>query len=379
MINLISKQIGRNDPCWCGSGIKFKKCHLDRESQDKVNHWDSAKEFKKTFSKRYCCVPDELKHECEGGIIKAHTVTKSSSLKSIAKNGKVYGLKITLDNIRKHKGKLQPELIGINQASIFTGFCKKHDNDLFAIIEKQSFELSQETVFKLAYRSFCKEFYAKKAASELEDHKRELDKGRSIEEQQDIQMSNFLSQIGTYQGNKDNLHHKEQFDNAIKNNDFSTIQAVSFKLEEPPHVMVSGATNPIFDFSGNQIQDLGDLGITPDLLAVNSFYDGSHGYIVFSWLNSSNGACAKFINSLFEQDKNDQLALVYQYIMQGFENIFFCPDWWESLSDKVKRKVIKGINDNVSPTLISNSNAYTSSWLKLDLPNIIEIQNLNHQ
>jgi len=20
-------QIGRNDPCWCGSGKKFKKCH----------------------------------------------------------------------------------------------------------------------------------------------------------------------------------------------------------------------------------------------------------------------------------------------------------------------------------------------------------------
>jgi preprotein translocase subunit SecA len=22
-----SQQIGRNDPCWCGSGKKFKKCH----------------------------------------------------------------------------------------------------------------------------------------------------------------------------------------------------------------------------------------------------------------------------------------------------------------------------------------------------------------
>jgi preprotein translocase subunit SecA len=21
------KPIGRNDPCWCGSGKKFKKCH----------------------------------------------------------------------------------------------------------------------------------------------------------------------------------------------------------------------------------------------------------------------------------------------------------------------------------------------------------------
>ncbi len=26
---LIKKQIGRNDPCWCGSGIKYKKCHAD--------------------------------------------------------------------------------------------------------------------------------------------------------------------------------------------------------------------------------------------------------------------------------------------------------------------------------------------------------------
>ncbi|HIG53357.1 MAG TPA: hypothetical protein EYG11_12075 [Candidatus Latescibacteria bacterium] len=22
---------GRNDPCWCGSGKKYKKCHLDAD------------------------------------------------------------------------------------------------------------------------------------------------------------------------------------------------------------------------------------------------------------------------------------------------------------------------------------------------------------
>ncbi|HEV2772987.1 MAG TPA: SEC-C metal-binding domain-containing protein [Thermoleophilaceae bacterium] len=21
------EQVGRNEPCWCGSGVKFKKCH----------------------------------------------------------------------------------------------------------------------------------------------------------------------------------------------------------------------------------------------------------------------------------------------------------------------------------------------------------------
>jgi uncharacterized protein YchJ len=25
-------KIGRNDPCWCGSGKKYKKCHLDSDS-----------------------------------------------------------------------------------------------------------------------------------------------------------------------------------------------------------------------------------------------------------------------------------------------------------------------------------------------------------
>ncbi len=26
------EQIGRNDPCWCGSGKKFKKCHGARSA-----------------------------------------------------------------------------------------------------------------------------------------------------------------------------------------------------------------------------------------------------------------------------------------------------------------------------------------------------------
>src|SRR5450759_802013 len=25
---------GRNDPCWCGSGKKYKKCHLDSDEEE---------------------------------------------------------------------------------------------------------------------------------------------------------------------------------------------------------------------------------------------------------------------------------------------------------------------------------------------------------
>ncbi|HEX9654043.1 MAG TPA: SEC-C metal-binding domain-containing protein, partial [bacterium] len=30
-------KIGRNDPCWCGSGKKFKRCHLGREDMPRPN------------------------------------------------------------------------------------------------------------------------------------------------------------------------------------------------------------------------------------------------------------------------------------------------------------------------------------------------------
>ena len=26
----MSKKLGRNEPCWCGSGIKYKRCCIDR-------------------------------------------------------------------------------------------------------------------------------------------------------------------------------------------------------------------------------------------------------------------------------------------------------------------------------------------------------------
>ncbi|MGH7246119.1 MAG: SEC-C metal-binding domain-containing protein, partial [Candidatus Levyibacteriota bacterium] len=32
----VNKKIGRNDPCWCGSGKKYKKCHLASDLKQKA-------------------------------------------------------------------------------------------------------------------------------------------------------------------------------------------------------------------------------------------------------------------------------------------------------------------------------------------------------
>jgi uncharacterized protein YecA (UPF0149 family) len=32
------RNLGRNDPCWCGSGRKYKNCHL-REDEKKLKNY----------------------------------------------------------------------------------------------------------------------------------------------------------------------------------------------------------------------------------------------------------------------------------------------------------------------------------------------------
>lgn len=39
------RKIGRNDPCPCGSGKKFKKCHMGREDELSIGRADISEEM----------------------------------------------------------------------------------------------------------------------------------------------------------------------------------------------------------------------------------------------------------------------------------------------------------------------------------------------
>jgi len=150
--------IGRNEPCWCGSGLKYKKCHLNREDQQAVNPWEAEKALKTSFSTKDCLVPSEYKPQCSGGIVQAHSVARCW-LKSIAQNSHVYGFKPSVQALHKNLGKVKPDLIGINNASTFTGFCSSHDKAIFFKIEDHPFIGTAEQCFLLAYRAISREYF----------------------------------------------------------------------------------------------------------------------------------------------------------------------------------------------------------------------------
>ena len=363
------RKIGRNDRCWCGSGIKYKKCHLNRSSQEPIKLWEAGKDFRDIFSFAICSSPTSFRKECSAQIIRAHTVPKSSSLKAIAKNGHVYGLKFTLENIRKYGGRLEPELIGVNQASTFTGFCKVHDNRIFEPIEKYEFKGTQKQCFLLAYRAFSRECYAKIAMSNLTSNLMpDLDKGCSEEAQQFIQIRSFLMNIGATSALKDNKFHKNRFDSMLESQSYGDCCAVIFEFNKPPPVMASGSVNPDFDFNGNRIQDLGDFEVVPDLLSMSSFYDGKKGFIVMTWLNYCSAAPQKLVKSLLDKPETELETYLVQYMFKNFENCFISPDWWETINAANKQAIIDLIIDRASLHSAPNDDGTVSVHLDIEFP-----------
>src|SRR6266566_2495956 len=182
----MNKKIGRNAPCWCGSGLKYKKCHLNRDREEPVKHYEINKRLRKIFHPKFCLHPDASPHTC-GKIVKAHTIQRRGGLNRIARNGHVYTFLLGSNQGKDRDVIANPELIGINEASTMTGFCELHDNKTFEPIESHSFKSNQHHAFLLAYRAICREYYENASASDMVALFRTLDKGRSIAEQKRFQ------------------------------------------------------------------------------------------------------------------------------------------------------------------------------------------------
>lgn len=342
-------KLGRNERCWCGSGKKFKHCHLDREQQERISPWDGATKFRQAFKTETCSAPDAWRSECSQQISHSHTVPKSGSLRKIARNGHVYAFIPSIENFTKNDGLVVPELVGLKHASTFSGFCSKHDNAIFAPIEKQAFTYSQEQCFLLAYRSLAREVYTKKAADSLADLRRDADRGTSPEEQYQIQAFNLLHDLGLGAGVRDNDLYKSTYDAILQKGEFERVRSYVIELEQPPDVMCSASIFPEEDFEGNKLQDIADLQSTPDLLSITSFCDGDRGVVIFSWLPESDQACHQFIQTLDRITDSEVTNALLRFFFEHCENVLMKPDWWEKLPKKTRDAVIKRMVESVNP------------------------------
>jgi len=246
----------RNAPCWCGSGKKYKHCHYRREDVLEVKKSEAISSFEKLKDVRECLHPQVIDNSCSGKIIRAHTVQKEGQLSKIAREGHVYGYIFSLGTLFATGGLPKFELIGVNNASTFTGFCEKHDAEIFKDIETQPITLTPKQLFLLGYRAICMEFYKKKACLKTPDLMREFDKGKDLFAQIGIQQMANLLEKGYGMGCEDLELAKKEFDSVLVEESYDRINYAIIEFDKTPEVMTSGAFLIEIDFSGVKMQDL---------------------------------------------------------------------------------------------------------------------------
>jgi hypothetical protein len=332
------QKIGRNDPCWCGSGRKYKFCHLRRAMEEPVPLQTGMSGVKRAFDAKYCLHP-RAGVDCKGPIVRAHTIQRSGGLDRIAEGGKVGTFRYT-DPFRKRVPESSPELIGIHEASTFTGFCSYHDCTAFAPVEQQPFQSTPKQAFLLWYRALCHELYLKKAQRETKPILSQMDKGRPLRDQIAIQGFVNPHMQGVDKCIQDLSELKGTGDQLLLRDDFSPVRYYTVVLRMAPEVLCAGIHQPEYDFSGNEIQSLGELSRPASFVSFTLTATDSGGAAVFCWLGD-NTVASHLVSSLAALDDVSVPHAVVRYAFEFHENTYFSPEWWRSLGASSQKALAK--------------------------------------
>lgn len=331
----------RNKPCLCGSGLKYKKCH-GKQNQEPIKLYDLQNDLRESYTKKVCMSPQEFHQDCSTKIIKAHTISKSSNLKKIATNGHVYNFEKNILKLDKNNGTFPIEKIGINKASIFHGFCSKHDKELFSNIEDREMMFSDKQIFLLAYRAIANELYLKHASSNLHT---KLSNQKSKIPLENIPLYNHIvntMEEGTTLAIRDLEFLKKIYDSSLINEEFENqMNYYILIIDKVPEIVNSAGWIPTIDFDNNELSDLNKKDIKYNTLTVNTIAYNNQGAIVFSWHKKLDCEdCLKFIKSLHNIDNEYKSSAILKWLFECNENIFWSIEWWDTLNEKNKNILI---------------------------------------
>jgi SEC-C motif len=356
-------KLGRNDPCWCKSGKKYKKCHLDRDKMPTPSRQEVFSAVNATRNKKYCLHPAAGADTCKGDIVKAHTIQRNGGLSKIAEAGHVMHFHLDFSKPPGNPTWLTTERIGLNKASTFTGFCNLHDTKTFEPIERHPFVPNPKSTFLLGYRALSREIFAKRAQNENVPLLKGLDKGKSLDGQIMLQAFMGVYGEGVAAGLKDAEHHKNIYDRILASNDFSESRFYVLCLDRTPDIMCSAVKLASHDFRGNVVQDLSRLDSLMESITFSLIATDNGGAAVFSWAGASE-PCERIVRSLDSYTDEEVPHALVRLIFEFFENAYFSQSWWNNLDEGVKKSLQMRFSMGVDPTALRQDNCLVDDGVR---------------
>lgn len=272
----MGRKIGRNDPCPCGSGKKYKYCCLGKPDNPDYSDITKFRELYKKARKearfKECIHPG--KDNCSEKVIGAHSIQNNKILSKIADNGLVY--------MPCPKPELNFELqntYGRKEASVFTGFCSHHDKTTFQPIEDRDFEGTEEQIFLYVYRTFALEYHKKQEVVRLEQQFF-ANKPSII----NMPYRTIAGKTGFEMAVNDYEQEKVIFDRAILDKKYDVLTSFVWVFDGFSNFAATGAEAPSLDFSSKKIQDLMDPTIPVRHIYMTVFPENDKTYAIVAWL-----------------------------------------------------------------------------------------------
>jgi len=365
---IISKYIATcsTDTCICGSGKLFKDCCKIMYSKQEYNPKQLMHESIKQFGSKKICMFNQYDKNCSGDIIKAHSISQKY-LSYISNEGHVLSFMkninaSTIDETFDIGSLPDPQKIGINDVSIFTGLCKHHDNILFSSFEKNEFVYSNEQLLDIHLRTILKEKYAKESALRgINAVKNKRPKNNNSETIAGLHLANYA--IGNQLVQKDlqrelDLAVDYKFNNKIVN-------SLIIEINGSPCVLNSSIVNPAVNLKGELIQDYNDINLFVRSFSFNVIpVDKNKYYYVFIWIK------ADVIDNYFKMmldmySENRLVSLLIQFSFLFSENSAINPLWWKNLS-LIKQSRLKKLFWDEITSIITPSQFYSKLRTNID-------------
>lgn len=323
--------MGPYELCWCQSGKKYKWCHFRREQQNPVNIFEVEAKMIAELRDGYCSHPDPVSDPCSSTITKAHTIQKKGGLAAIAEAGHVLTVKPTMKDLIETEGNPSPRKIGVNNASVFPGFCSKHDDSIFKPIEGKSLSLTNDTAFLFSYRAIAYERFAKEAQLRGTDIQREADRGHPFWKQAIIQTHLGAMVTGIKIGMRDIDGWKKQFDDRLLSGVRDDFHFLAIRFDQVLPIVACSAFHPEFDLQGNPLQRLGRDCVDFDHIALTVTAFEGQTIMVFGWIGNDEGAARALASSFLKVEDNRKADALFRLLFIQTDNLFLRPSWWESL------------------------------------------------
>ncbi len=319
---------GRNDPCWCGSGQKFKHCHLNRVEEKPATRNNALKGLFSSFKHKECSCPANWKHQCTGDIVRAHSLSRRNALSVVAESGHIFSLIPDWTHLF-HKDKLIFKKQGVRNSSTFTSFCGYNDNNIFFELDKNEFDGSIKLTFLSDYRTLCREIFMKRGQMSTIHLGRTMDKDRGLERQiftQEI-MSSFSDGVNSSLEELKEL--KNYFDIALNTSNYDEFAFVNFHFDKQPDLVSAGGFNPTHDLSGKFLQNL-DVDTQSENVFFSILPDKSGFWASFLWLRK-HSLMQRLVHDVRTNFCNP--GGIYAVALSHVENTFIRPSFWDALPE----------------------------------------------